>query len=143
MSRARSNQIFRVPELHRTVFIGAKEPKQKNIFDAIKKGKVFVAENSRHSLEFTANRRTTMGDTLDVDAGEEINLQFSLGGFSTNSKAFLISNGQTIKEFDINNAKFLGEYLIAFAVNSYIRLEVRSNRGKMLAFTNPIYVHVK
>jgi hypothetical protein len=127
-----------------TVFVGAKDLTRESLFEAIKNGNVFVAENSRRSIEFTAkefvgNSEKTIGDTLSFYFGKEVNFKFSLNGFPNGSKVKLISAGKIVKEFNTNNQKFSGEYPIISEKDYYVRLEVRNSKGKMLAFTNPIY----
>lgn len=126
-----------------TVFIGAREKTQKSIFEAIKRGRVFVAENSRRSLEFTANEKSTMGEILQLGSAGKVDLRISASGFSKDTKVKLISNRKVIEEFAIGSGTFSKKSSVSVADSNYFRLEFRDPENKMLAFTNPIYVQVK
>lgn len=132
-----------------TVFVGAEEKTKDILLEAIKNGKVFVAENSRRTIKFTAtklgnNTVVTIGDTLDFykdyDSNFKYSIKFSLNGFPNGSKVKLISSAGIVKEFRTNSKIFSGEHEVNSDKSNYFRLEVRSSEDKMLAFTNPIYV---
>lgn len=123
-----------------SVFIGAKSLNEKNLFAAIKAGRVFVAENPRHSIKFMANQNKTIGDKITVGKNQKVNLKMSLEGFPPDAKVLWISDGVIIKETSPN---FTENYSFSTDKNNYVRLEIRNKDGKMLAFTNPIYFWVK
>lgn len=126
-----------------TVFIGAKEKTKESLFEAIKNGKAFVAENSRRLIKFSANEKATIGDKIEVGKGEKISLKFSTKNFEKSSKVKIISNGKVLKEFEISGENFAEEFELKANENGYVRLEIRDSEDKMLGFTNPIYFQLK
>lgn len=122
-----------------TIFVGAKSLTEKSLLEAIKTGRVFVAENPRHSIKFTANENKTIGDRLEFSKNQRIKLNFSLSGFAPGSKVLLIADGKTVRESAISGENFTDGYDFNAVSSGYARLEVWDKAGKMLAFTNPIY----
>lgn len=122
------------------VFIAAKSLNEKNLFAAIKSGRVFMAENPRYSIKFTASQNKTIGDKVLVSKNQKVTLKLSLEGFASDAKVLWISEGKIIKESTPNSIE---NYSFSFNENSYVRIEIRSKDGKMLAMTNPIYFRIK
>jgi hypothetical protein len=125
------------------VFVGAKSLTQKDLFEAIRNGRVFVAENPRYSIKFTANRTNSVGDQIRILKNRKINLNFSLEGFALGSKVLLIVGGKVIKESLISSGIFSDKFRFEPVETTYARLEIRNQSGKMLAFTNPIYFRAR
>lgn len=123
-----------------SVFIGAKSLNEKSLFDGIKSGRVFMAENPRYSVKFTANQNKTIGDKITVGKNQKVNLKLSLEGFPSDAKVLWISHGKIIKETTSN---FTENHTFSTDKNNYVRIEIRDKDGKMLAMTNPIYFRVK
>ncbi|MEK7725518.1 MAG: CehA/McbA family metallohydrolase, partial [Acidobacteriota bacterium] len=123
-----------------SVFIGAKSLNETSLFAGIKVGRVFMAENPRYSVKFTANQNKTIGDKVLVRKNQKVNLKVSLEGFSNDAKVLWISDGKLIKESAPNSNL---SYTFSTDKNNYVRLEIRNKDGKMLAMTNPIYFRVK
>lgn len=123
-----------------SVFIAAKSLNEKSLFAGIKAGRVFIAENPRYSIKFTANQNKTIGDKVILKKDQKIDLKLSLEGFPSNAKVFWISDGKTIKESKPNSNE---NYAFSPDKNNYFRIEIRNKDGKMLAMTNPIYFRVK
>lgn len=117
-----------------SVFIGAKSLTMSELFAGIRAGRVFVAENPRYSLSFSAGK-TTIGETLPIKPAE---LAWQLTNFPADSQFKLISDGQAIAS-DAVGSGALRKFRFAPTKQTYVRLEVRSKDGAMLAMTNPIY----
>ncbi len=117
-----------------SVFIGAKKLTEPELFDAIRLGRVFVAENPRHSLSFSAGTKS-IGDTAAV---APIDLRVTFDGFPADARGILISDGKVVRNEILGDKK---EFSFGFKPEkpTYVRLEIRSTDGRMLAMTNPIY----
>ncbi len=126
-----------------TVFVGAKENTTEAILEGIRKGKVFAAENSRRRMMLTANKISTIGDTVEAKHGDVIEFKYSVEGFENGSKLRIIANAQIAKEFLIYEEKYGGDYKIYATQDGYVRLEVRDHRDQLIGFTNPIQFVVK
>lgn len=126
-----------------TIFIAAIEKNQQSLLDGIRKGKVFVADNSRLKMMLTANETATIGDTVESEWGKIIAFKYSLKNFENGSKLWVIANAQIAKEFLIYDKNYEGEYNIYAKQGGYVRLEVRSPENRMLGFSNPIFFKVK
>ena len=122
-----------------TVFIGAKTLNQKDLFEGIKKGRVFVTEKPQYTIKFIANKKYTIGDKIEFLKKRKINLQVSLSGFPSRLKMSLISDEGVFKELEISSGEFVKNFTFLPTNSSYVRLEIRDKEGKMLGFTNPIY----
>jgi hypothetical protein len=55
----------------------------------------------------------------------------------------LISAGKTAGDYASVPGAYSMSGEITVTKNTYVRLEVRDEKGKMLAFTNPIFLQVK
>jgi hypothetical protein len=126
-----------------TVFIGARSLTEKSLFEGIRAGRVFIAENPRYSIKFTTNHNKTIGDKVLVRKNQNVNLKISLDGFPPEAKLLLIADGKVIKESNISGTNYLENFVFSTVKNDYVRLEIRHQNGKMLALTNPIYFRVK
>ncbi|NJM52105.1 MAG: hypothetical protein HC846_01155 [Blastocatellia bacterium] len=122
------------------VGIGAKSLNEKSLFAGIKAGRVFIAENPRYVIRFTANQNKTIGDKVSVGKNQKVNLKVSLEGFASNTKVLWISDGKVIKESNLNSTE---NHTFSTDKNTYVRLEIRDKDGKMLAMINPIYFQLK
>lgn len=116
------------------VFIGAKSLRMNELFAGIRAGRVFIAENPRYSLKFSAGK-ATIGSSLPIKPAE---LAMQLTNFPADSQFELISDGKVIASDAVGSGaarkiRFVPEK------QTYVRLEVRSKEGSMLAMTNPIY----
>lgn len=126
-----------------SVFIGSKKLSQTDLFEGIKNGRVWVAENPRYSVEFTADKTKTIGDKIKIQKNQKVNLNVTLKRFPSDAKVFLISDGKIIKESEISNTDYSDNLILTVSKDTYARLEIRNKAGKMLAFTNPIYFRLK
>lgn len=117
-----------------SVFIGAKSLKMSELFAGIRAGRAWIAENPRYSLKFTAGE-ATIGATLSI---KPVDLALQLSNFPAESRFDLISDGKVIATDPVGSGT-LRKIRFAPAKRSYVRVEVRSKDGAMLAMTNPIY----
>ena len=126
-----------------SVFIGAEAKTKKNLLQAIKNGRVFVAENSQRSIVFRSNNTVGIGDTIELKKVAKISFNFTVKGFPRGSRVNFISGDGILFEKETVSDVFNDSFLAEAAKDSYFRLEIRNEKGKMLAFTNPIYIRVK
>lgn len=116
-----------------TTHIGAKHLTQKDLFNAIYAGKVFITENAQMSVGLSAGK-TGIGEILRAESNKKVNFKLNTKGFPTDAKVLIISDGAIIAENPGEN------FALSFAKNTYLRLEIRDANGKILALTNPIYI---
>jgi hypothetical protein len=130
-----------------TNFVGAERLTQKDILQAIRQGRVWIAENpNSYTLNFKGETDSTsavIGDVLEVRPNDEIKFRLAGTGFPIGAIIKLISGGTALKTFALDKKNFSEEFIAKPTGNSYFRLEVRDANGKMLAFTNPIYTREK
>ncbi|MBK8150142.1 MAG: PHP domain-containing protein [Acidobacteria bacterium] len=117
-----------------SVFVAARKLTQAAIFEAIRSGRVFIAENPRHRIMFTAGDRS-VGETAPVERTE---IEIEIDGFPADARALVVSGGIVIRDQSVSERQKLSfEFKPEMA--TYARLEIRARDGKMLAMTNPIY----
>lgn len=126
-----------------TVYIGAESLTEPNLLAAIKAGRVFMAEDPRKMIKFTANQNFTMGDVVTVKKNQKVNLNFVKKAFQYGVKIVWISDGKIIKEYKSIKDVDPKSHKLSIRKNTYVRIEIRDKDGKMLAMTNPIYFRVK
>ncbi|MEP6924355.1 MAG: CehA/McbA family metallohydrolase [Pyrinomonadaceae bacterium] len=129
-----------------TNFVGAKQLTQKDILTAIKSGRVWIAENPTYNLNFSVRSdslRATIGDVLSVSAGKTAKFEFSGDNFPVGATVTLVSRDGVAQKLILDKANFVANFMAKPSGNNYFRLEVRNSTGKMLAFTNPIYLQTK
>ena len=126
-----------------TVFIGAKELTKESLFEAIKTGRVMMMENSRRLINFIANDKFKIGDSIKIKKGEKISFLIFIKGFPEDSEVSWISSGKILEQSEIGHENFSAKSSFEFNENSYLRLEIRGPNNKMRAFTNPIYINVE
>jgi hypothetical protein len=126
-----------------TVFVGAEKLAVPDILNGIKRGRVVVTESSREFVEFTAGNATTTGDRIAIVRNQRVKLRALLKGFPANSICRIISGGNTLKEWVTSGDKNVFTYITAPKAGGYVRIEIRAQGGRMLAFTNPIYFRIK
>ena len=104
---------------------------------------MFVAENSRRSIELSANESTGIGEDLNISKGENVSLNFTVRGFPKGSIVKLISSGGVFYDKNISSDSFNDVVKFEAIEDTYYRLEVRSKEGLMLGFTNPIFLNIR
>lgn len=128
-----------------TNHVGMKKLTQTELLAAIKNGRVWISDKpTDYSLEFSAfnNSRINIGETNASLIGKT-RLDCKAKNFPSGSTVSLISNGQVLQTEKIEQAEYAFTKTFEVEKDSYFRLEVRNEKGVMLAFTNPIYVGKK
>lgn len=126
-----------------SVFVGAESLTEQNLLTAIKAGRVFIAENPRKTIKFTANPNFTIGDIVTVKKNQKVSLNFDKKAFPWGAKIVWISDGKIIKEYKSVKDVDPKTHKFSTRKNTYVRIEIRDKDGKMLGMTNPIYFRVK
>lgn len=125
--------------------VGMKKLSQTELLAAIKNGRVWISDSpTNYSLEFSAfnGSRINIGET-GASLDGRIHLDCKAKNFPAGAIVSLISNGQILQKNEIENAEYIFDKSFSVEKDSYFRLEVRDEKGAMLALTNPIYVSVK
>ncbi|MGI8640887.1 MAG: CehA/McbA family metallohydrolase [Pyrinomonadaceae bacterium] len=128
-----------------TTHVGMKKLTQTELLAAIKNGRVWISDKpTDYNLEFSAlnGSRINIGETSASLSGK-IRLDCKAKNFPVGATVSLISNGQVLQKDKIGQMEYALAKEFNIERNSYFRLEVRNEKGMMLAFTNPIYVSVK
>lgn len=128
-----------------TTRVGMKKLTQTELLKAIKNGRVWISDKpSDYSLEFSAfnGSRLNIGET-SVSLNGKIRFDCKAKNFPVGATVSLISNGQVLQKDKIEQTEYAFAKEFNIEKDSYFRLEVRNEKGAMLAFTNPIYVTVK
>ena len=122
-----------------------KQLAQNDLLAAIKNGRVWISANpTDYSLEFSAfnGSRINIGD-LAANLNNKIRFDCRAKNFPVGATVSLISNNQVLLKEKIERAEYVFAKEFSGEKDSYFRLEVRSETGAMLAFTNPIYIQIK
>ncbi|MBA3692106.1 MAG: PHP domain-containing protein [Acidobacteria bacterium] len=128
-----------------TNHVGMKQLAQNDLLAAIKNGRVWISANpTDYSLEFSAfnGSRINIGD-LAANLNNKIRFDCRAKNFPVGATVSLISNNQVLLKEKIERAEYVFAKEFSGEKDSYFRLEVRSETGAMLAFTNPIYIQIK
>jgi hypothetical protein len=139
-------------------FVGMKRLTQKELLRAIKRGRLWISENpSTYDLNFWAsvgNKIVNLGETafeaISENSRQYVRLNAAAKNFPETATISVISNGKTLLKEILADKKTVKDnqlvYSLPFEINapkSYFRVEVRSEKGAMLALTNPIFVEIK
>ncbi len=129
-----------------TNHVGMKNLTQKDLFEAIRRGRVWIGGlPTDFNLEFSAmnqGKRLNIGETAQV-SDKTIRLDIKAENFPAGAIASLISNGRTLFSEAIKQSENSFSKVFDVEKDSYFRLEIRDADKKMLALTNPIYAQVK
>jgi len=128
-----------------TNYVGMKKLTQNELLTAIKNGRVWVGDApTNHSLEFSASNglRINIGD-LAASLNNKIRFDCRAKNFPIGATVSLISNNKVLLREKIEQTEYIFAKEFESEKNLYFRLEVRSETGAMLAFTNPIYIQTK
>lgn len=128
-----------------TNHVGMKRLVQKDLLSAIKNGRVWIsADSTGYSLEFSSNgSRINIGDVGSANVNSKIRLDCRAKNFPVGATISVISNGAVLLKEKVERAEYVSAKGFNIEKDSYFRLEVRSETGAMLAFTNPIYIQTK
>jgi hypothetical protein len=123
-----------------------KKLSETELLAAIRAGRVWISDQPvGYGLEFSAHNG---GETFNI--GEEfkarndsIRINLTAKGFPAGSAVLLISKGRILSDEKIGAENYILAKEFTIDKYSYFRVEVRNAKGKMLAFTNPLYLPVK
>ncbi|MCY7375521.1 MAG: CehA/McbA family metallohydrolase [Pyrinomonadaceae bacterium] len=129
-----------------TTHVGMKKLTQTELLAAIKNGRVWISDNPAvYNLEFSAfasKNKFVIGETVS-NPTNSIKFDCQAKNFPVGSTVSLISDGKVLLKETVENVHSAFAKNFDVQKNSYFRLEVRSETGAMLAFTNPIYIQSK
>lgn len=133
-----------------TTVIFMNELSVKGVLDGIRRGRVFVdvEGNKNRFLDFSASEgkdTAAMGSTLNISTSGRINLNVEVRGVSGGKIEFII-DGETIPELSRaipSDKENISTRWKADAGNHFIYVKVRDNKGKLVLFSNPVYIRGK
>lgn len=125
-----------------TTFIGAKSLQQNELFDAIFAHRIYVADRPDRVLFFRSGKGE-IGSEISARAGRQIPFSMGAANFPDGSVMRMISNGKILKNLPMSGGGLIAGLDFQFDTDGYVRVEVRDSTGKLLAFTNPIFVKIK
>jgi hypothetical protein len=123
-----------------TTFVGASAMTQERLLDGIREHRVFVAAKPEYFISFSM-KHVGIGDeaTLKNDRPSDFTIQTDK--VPVGSKITVILNGKIVNYYTISAPNsFSHTFRLIFNTNSYVRVEIRQPDGRMLAFTNPIFI---
>jgi predicted metal-dependent phosphoesterase TrpH len=129
-----------------STYVRARTRSEGAILTAIRTGRAYVADlASDFRLAFSlrvagAKKLYGIGDFVPLRAPQEIELSVKVASAPSGAIVKIISNGKVIEEFAPDGRERIFKLR---SENAYYRLELRDHEGRMLAFTNPIYVGSK
>lgn len=129
-----------------TNHVGMKNLTQKDLFEAIRRGRVWIGGlPTDFNLEFSAlsaGKRLNIGETAQV-SDKTIRFDIKTENFPEGAVMSVISNGQILFAEPIKQSGNTFSKILNVEKDSYFRLEIRDANKKMLALSNPIYAQVK
>lgn len=125
-----------------TTSIGAEKLNVNTALNALLRHRVYVTENPRELIA-VAIGAATIGDDLLVKPNTSSQLSLRADNFPDHSVIKVIVGGRVIKESAMENGSFQASVEVELAADTYLRVEIRDSRGRMLGFTNPIFTKAK
>lgn len=129
-----------------TTHIGAKRLTEKDLFDAIKRRRVFITEKPEMNLQVQSPKSEVqsqafeLGDEIRLNNLEQPRFRLLAENFPVGAKVLIIANGEKVREEKIENANFDKEIELSLNRSGYVRIEIRDVNNKMLGLTNPIFI---
>ena len=122
-----------------SLYVKAPKNNEAELFKGLRAGKAYVTSKPTQTVVFESENGIGIGET--VKRLGKIKFKAELKGFKKGSKMVLVTSQKDsrppiIIESDCHTVGFP----VSFAINGYVRLEVRNADGSMAAFTNPIWV---
>lgn len=105
--------------------------------------RAYLVADRQLNLTFTARAgkaTASIGDTLSVAAGQRIQAAFELSGVSAGTITLLSENGVLATSPVTPRGATVVRWPLPPTFPRYLRVEVRSPQGTMLALTNPIWI---
>ncbi len=130
---------------HPQTVVYSKGLNRNDIIDGIRKGRCYIAENSKISLSLKVSpihskHSAAIGDTLSVSKRGKLSVICNVNGISDSSMVILISNNGIEHVFNNVNSNSVLKYNIVHDPIQYIRAEVRKADRSMQALTNPVWI---
>lgn len=123
-----------------TTFLRARSLSEQELFSAIREHRAYVGEKPTTVLDLRIGTQG-IGEEISTKSGKELAIIISAEGFPRNSRTAIISNAGTITSFASIPGRFSQNVEVPVTNNmTYLRIEVRDDKGKMLAFTNPVFI---
>jgi hypothetical protein len=119
---------------------------QTSVLEAIREGRAYItAQPSGLTVDFEARaegEQALIGGQLQLEQPGEVCLSFAAHGASGPGVVSVISGTGLIEQFPLVE-KQPRSITVRCGPNSWFRVEIRDDKGAMLALTNPIYIYCK
>lgn len=133
---------------HPTTHVRASRLSEQALLGAIRDGHVYVTrEAANFRLAFEAEpvsggpkMRRGIGEEVPLNAPGRVRLLIAVEAAPDKAAVQLISNDETVRQVPFDSSRREQTIELECKADSYFRIEVRDQAGRMLAFTNPIYV---
>lgn len=115
---------------------------KKSIIEGIKKGKVYVAIDSSIVIDFSAqseNQKVELGGNVKIEGSNPINVIVKIQN-CLSYNITLHSEKGIIKSQKIESINEGIKWDITNEALKFLRIEIRADDDKMIAFTNPIWI---
>ena len=123
-----------------TTYVASHTLDEKGILSAIRAGRVVVTDSPGTFLSFDS-KRDLIGGEISAHAGRPVPFRIHFAKLPSDAVIRVIVKGQVLRKLK-PTAEDVSNFDLSFSANGYIRLEARAADGRMLAFTNPIYISV-
>ncbi|MDF7815055.1 CehA/McbA family metallohydrolase [Hymenobacter sp. YC55] len=126
----------------RTV-VQARSLSRAGIMQGLRARRAYLVADRYLNLMFTAQAgraQASIGDTLTMGAGQRIKVAFKLRGASVGTVRLLGANGVLATSPVAASGSTTVQWQLPPGLPRYLRVEVRTPQGAMLALTNPIWV---
>lgn len=125
-------------------FAGMKKLSEQELFTAIRNGRIWVGRDPKACrLSFKirdGDKAYAIGEVIQASKLKNAAVETLVQGLPSGTKAVMIADGKIIATHEPVN----GTVETSFAINpqtKYYRLEIRDDKGSMIAFTNPIFIN--
>ncbi|WP_131677579.1 CehA/McbA family metallohydrolase [Arcticibacter eurypsychrophilus] len=118
---------------------------KKAIINGIRQGKVYVTSLDGIDLDLsvaTKDKNAGLGDTLLLSEGQNFNVLLKLKN-CPNAIITLHSDSGLIKSYTVKTSNESMNWKLSGSAYRYLRVEVRTSKGDLLAFTNPVWLRNK
>jgi hypothetical protein len=128
---------------------------EEGVLDGLRKGHVFVSDSPRGAhLKLLADEdgdgafEKMMGDTLQAPEGKRVQFRVEVNG-GMGRRLWLVCDALPLDIIELHDVDTVFNFSLEFSGRSYIRAELRGNRGRpergevVWAMTNPIWLGVR
>ena len=128
-----------------TTHVFAKLAAEKSLLTAIRQGHVYVTSEVKSVVNFEATRpvggkRWRVGDDIRLPGTGTIRFLIATSEFPEGAEISLVANSKPLRKLPVSRETQVID--IKCRESGYFRLEIRDRSKKMIALTNPIWVHV-